>query len=150
MITNKEVIGALRNIAKAHDGFLRAEDVVEAARTDASPLHSYFTWEDTEAAQHWRLFEAQRLIRVVVAVIPGITKDPVRVFMSLKSDRTPIGGYRTSVEILSNAQMREQMVREALDDMQMFRERYRMLRELADVFASMRKAAKKLAKKKSA
>jgi len=144
-VTKPPVVAALRSLAEKHGGFLRAPDVVAAARPDSSPLHSYFTWDDSEAAQKYRLNEAARLIRVVVAVIPGLkTSDPVRVFLSLKNDRNPLGGYRTSISILSDPEMRAVLVEEALSDMALFRRRYERLSELAAVFAAMSGAKRKL------
>lgn len=46
-------------------GTLSPHDVVESARHEDSPLHSYFTWDDTEAAKRYRLYQASALIRKV-------------------------------------------------------------------------------------
>ncbi len=50
-------------------GRLTAEQVVEDARDPDSPLHGYFTWDDTEAANAHRLNEARALIRSVKVVV---------------------------------------------------------------------------------
>ncbi len=63
-ITNQaEIAEALRRIGKDDpDGLVRPEAVVEAARDEASPLHPYFEWDDTEAAHQYRLVQARKLI----------------------------------------------------------------------------------------
>lgn len=47
------------------NGRLAPADVVDAARDPTSPLHSHFTWDDSEAAEKYRLMQARTLIRTV-------------------------------------------------------------------------------------
>ena len=54
---------ALKAIAARDGGLLRPAAVVEAARDESSPLHGAFCWDDTKAAELYRLDQAQRLIR---------------------------------------------------------------------------------------
>jgi len=46
-------------------GRLTPEQVVEAARPAESALHACFTWNNSEAAERWRIEEARELIRSV-------------------------------------------------------------------------------------
>lgn len=55
----------LQRIADQHDGRLKPEWVVDAARPEDSPLHDYFTWDDTLAAEERRKDQARPLIRSV-------------------------------------------------------------------------------------
>lgn len=52
-------------------GPLTAKSVVDAARKDSSPLHECFTWDDSLAAERYRLAEAGELIRSVQVVYPS-------------------------------------------------------------------------------
>lgn len=81
---NDIVEKALRELARAKK-VLRPDDVVTAAQPEDSPLHAYFTWDDTEAAKKWRLEEARALIRSVrievtyennILRVPAYLKDP--------------------------------------------------------------------------
>jgi hypothetical protein len=65
----KAVEEALEALAAANDGRLEPEAVVEAARDRESPLHSYFTWSNREAADKRRLDEARELIRSFKLVV---------------------------------------------------------------------------------
>ena len=49
----------------SRDGVLTCEAVVREARAKSSPLHGYFTWDDSRAAERYRLIEAGRLIATV-------------------------------------------------------------------------------------
>ncbi len=146
-IRDTTVIEELKRLSKIHGGLLSPEVVVREAAEEKSPLHDYFTWDDDEAAQRWRIHEARRLINVCVEIIDdGKKNKEVNVFVSLKSDREE-GGYRTMVNVLSNASLRSELVSNALDEMEFFREKYKTLRELASVFAVMKKVEAKLRKK---
>jgi len=107
-------------------------------------LHNSFTWDESEAANKWRLHQARNLLRVTVEFVKTADgKLPMRVFCSLKSDREN-GGYRATVDIMSDSQMKNQLIEDALEDIAIFQKKYNGLRELADVLAAMRRAKKKL------
>ena len=47
------------------DGRLTPEAVVEAARSEDDPMHSYFEWDDAKAGEKYRVDQARTLIRSV-------------------------------------------------------------------------------------
>jgi hypothetical protein len=147
VVKNVEVINELERIAKARHGELRVQDVVEAARPAASPLHSWFNWDDTEAAHQWRLQQARQLIRVTIAYV-GDNEDsiPIRVFVSLTTDRynKDGGGYRVTTAVLSDAEHRQQLLDDAMAEMKRFRAKYNSLKELAEVFDAMTASERRL------
>lgn len=63
-VTVRAALAALEN-----DGRLVPEAVIEAASSPSSPLHRFFTWDDTEAAHEFRKQQARKLIRVVRVVV---------------------------------------------------------------------------------
>lgn len=129
----------LHELQRIHDGngILRPEDVVSAAAHAANPLHGCFEWDDTKAAYLHRLQCARHLILASVMTLPNV-KTSIRAFVSLKSDREmPGGGYRAMLSVLSHEEHRAQMLSDALDELKYFRAKYRMLNELAPVFAAM-------------
>lgn len=133
----------LRRIAQANGGILLPEQVVAAARPKASPLHSRFCWDDTKAAEQWRLWQARMLIRVTVNVMPE-TGEAERIWVSLKSDRDEATGYRAMVDVLSDDNMRAQLLEDALEDLEVFRQKYRRLRELAEVFSAITNTSRRV------
>lgn len=140
---SNKVISELRRIASANGGLLQPETVVERARSSSSPLHSKFQWEDSVAAHEYRIWQARQLIRVSVEVMASTGKIH-DVFVSLSPDRQrDSGGYRVMTEVLSNAEMRSQLLTDALDDLELFREKYRKLKELAVVFSAIKKVKKR-------
>lgn len=133
-INDPEIRAAIMAVKK--DDMISPEKVVEAARPKTSPLHDYFTWDDSYAAQQWRLEQARQLIRVVVDVIdmPDKTQREVRVFVSLPSDRHSEGGYRILSRVLNDEEKKEELLEDALRELIRFREKYDMLKELAGIF----------------
>ena len=136
------VVAELKRIAKANGGLLQPETVVEESRDEDSPLHSRFQWDDTVAGQQYRIWQARQLIRVTVEVLAG-TEETTEVFVSLTTDRErESGGYRTMVSVLSNNDMRSQLLEDAKNEMRLFENKYAKLTELAEVFSAMKKARK--------
>lgn len=136
---NPIVIQELNRIASENGGILRPEDVVNEAENKNSPLHDCFDWNDKSAAHAHRLEQARRLIRVIVNVIPSSDRQE-RVWVNLKNERNDEeGGYRTMVSVLSESDLRSQLLEQAMDDMEYFTEKYQHLQELSEVFSSMKK-----------
>lgn len=137
---NELIISELNRIASRNGGVLKPELVVEEARRPSSPLHSRFQWDDSVAAHEYRIFQARNLIRVVVHVLPNGNEETERVWVSLKQDQqNEGGGYRTLVSVLSDADLRKQLLEQAFEDLQYFEEKYSHLQELAEIFKAMKK-----------
>ena len=135
---NIKIEAALRAIAKRNGGRLVPEQVVESARPKSSPLHGRFTWDDGEAADKWRIHQARMLINVCVEVLgDGLSKSPV--FVSLSVDRGSGTGYRLTTTVMGDSEMRAQLLKDALSDLNTFQKKYQDLKELAEVFSALRK-----------
>ena len=138
---NVRIIQELHRIAKENNGLLSAEAVVEVASNPKSILHSRFEWDDDDAAHEYRLWQARQLISVAVEVLPG-TNQSVQTFVSLSTDRKGGKGYRTTVSVMSDADMRAQLLNDALHDLNTFQRKYSELRQLSEVFSAIRKVRK--------
>lgn len=138
--TDPAILSALHDLES--DGKLEPVAVVDAARAKTSPLHSCFTWDDSEAAEQFRLIEARKLIQVHVELLPGAS-DKSPVWVSLTPDRNEGGGYRPMVKVLSHADQRAILLADAMRELEYFRKKYGMLKELAAVFAAAKKIKKK-------
>lgn len=104
MSTKEDIAERLRQLEKSN-GRLEPEDVIKDARDPASPLHSYFEWNDAEAARQHRLIQARELIRSVK--IEVVVRDvPMNVVRYVRDD----GGYQNIVNVHSN----EERSREAV------------------------------------
>ena len=82
------------------DGRLNPEDVVEAAKNPNSSLHSYFTWDDTDAAASYRLQEARALIKRVKVNVVRTDETVVRVPSFIRSSEG--SGYQNIAVMIAN------------------------------------------------
>lgn len=120
------------------DGVLNPARVVEAAKPKSSPLHECFTWDDSLAAHQHRLWEARMLIRTRVTILEHETTE-TRVFVSLSTDRGSDGGYRELVAVLGDEDQTEQLLQDALEELEIFRAKYSKLKKLAGIFEALDK-----------
>ncbi len=133
---------------RKRNGRLLPADVVKAARPKTSPIHNEFEWDDGEAAERWRLHQARNLIAVCVVFV-GPDKRKVREYTSLTIDRHPKGGYVSTVDALRSPETRGVLLEDALAELEVIREKYGTLTELAAVFEAMDKVTAKGKRKKA-
>lgn len=131
----------LDEIMKVNGGFLDPAKVVKYAEDPNTALHTRFTWDDTAAAQQYRLWQARQVIRLEFQVVAGSNgaQREVRAFVSLVDGRRgdEDRGYRGIIEVLSDEDLRVKLLNEAKAEMNTFRRKYGLLSELAKVFAAM-------------
>lgn len=112
--------------------------VVEFARNPETALHSKFEWDDAEAAESYRLWQARQIISLELTIIQSGTKQiETRLFVSLSNDRKPEGGYRLITDVLNDPDLRKQLVYEALQEFNKIKIKYGHLKELATVFRAV-------------
>lgn len=115
------------------DGMLHAGQVVDWARDNpASALHGAFEWNDTRAANEYRLEQARGLIRLHIVV-----DDDGPTFVSLSFDRTRGGGYRTVADVVKSRDLSEILLRDALAELERVQKRYARVEALTAVWRAV-------------
>lgn len=66
----------LERIRGAHDDKLNPHDIVDESRDDDAILHPFFEWDDSVAAEEYRVGQARRLSRSVYIVTPSTATEP--------------------------------------------------------------------------
>ena len=128
----------LEAIRDANNGMISPEKVVEFARDPNTAMHAKFTWDNGRAAHEYRLWQARAMIRVQVAYLPQSPGTPVRAYVSLSTERnSETGGYRPIQFVLKTKPLRDQLLADALSELEAFRRKYSTLKALAPVFAAM-------------
>lgn len=125
----------LKEIRAMNGGTIPPRAVVNYARDPSTRLHSRFTWDDSEAAEQYRLWQARQVLRVYVNVEMPERKNPVRVrpIVSLPSDRKAGNGYRMLADVMENEDYRLEMLDMAKRELSAFRKKYKTLSELSEV-----------------
>lgn len=139
MIPNNIRLEVLRKIQRAAGGILRPADIVAHARNPESPLHGEFDWDDSEAAEKWRLEQAREIIRVTV-VHEERKEMTTRAFVSLARDRVDDGGYRYVPSLVRTPKGRQEVLEEALAELRIFARKYRHISALTGIFVEIEKA----------
>ena len=129
---------ALLAIANRDGGKITPAAVIAEARDESSVLHNSFTWDNTEAADKWRVYEAQKLIRECrVSVDRNGKKEQVIAFIGLSIDRddyAPKNPYRLASDVANCDDLCEVAVRDVLHQLKALKARYEHLKRLQSVW----------------
>lgn len=133
-------------LRKQFKGELTPKDVLDDARNDNSPLHSFFEWNDGEAAEAYRLQQARGLIRSVVAIYVDEEqqKPAVRVKAYVHINEPVAPHYREVGHAMSQKRTRDLVLQRAWREFQSWRRRYKDLKEFADLFEAADQVEMKL------
>jgi hypothetical protein len=124
-------------------GVLTADIVLEDAQDDDSPLHDGFEWDNTVAAERYRLEQARYLLRsVVVKDMEGYVDEEVRAFVVVKMDDA--NTYVSTQVALTDDEMRSKVLLQAHRDLDALERKYHELSELAEIFRNAKHDIKEL------
>ena len=137
-----QVVGeTLEELAK--DGDLTSAKFLDASRPKESPTHNLFEWNDSIAAERYRLQQATLAINSVeVQIINEATATVTSqaAFVNVVGKAPTKSGLFTPIEVaLSDENMRNTLLLNALNELKAFRRKYSQLSELADVFFEIKK-----------
>lgn len=114
-------------------GKLTAENLVDVSRPENAPLHKEFEWDDTIAGENWRHHQARNLINSLIVVAPETNSEVRKFFNIVVDDRK----YEAIETILRESDKREELLRNAVNELKAFERKYSTLSELSDVFAAI-------------
>lgn len=140
-----QVAGDCLEALRIHNnGHLTPRAVVDAARPEDSPLHPAFEWSDKKAAEAFREDQARYVLRQITVVIEnGDNPKPVRAFLNvIEGDESH---YTSRAVVLSDADLRKQVLHRAWLELRAFREKYREYEELATVHSAIDQTEETLA-----
>lgn len=143
---------ALQDISNKNNGELKPKIVVDEARNQSNPLHEYFDWDDTSAAEKHRLFQARNMINhITVEITYDNKKEDWKGWFSVDStpDEKTINKVYVNVErIISEPDLREQILMRAIEEADYWRQKYQKYNEFYAVCKSIERTKEKLKKTK--
>ena len=125
-------------LAKEHR--LTGRDLVEESRPEDAPLHRYFEWNDTKAAELYRERQGRDLIAHIVLVQEEKeeeSKEPVPVRVRAFHNVDETAEYHPIQRVLTNEDLHQKLLESARKDMIIFREKYKTLVELESVISAI-------------
>ena len=143
-----QVVGErLMSIYKKENKQLTPELVLEDAKKKSSPLHGCFEWDDTEAANKYRLSQAGDIIRSVSVTYKSADDKDVQVrgFVSIRVDENNVltnnffqknatSFYVSVKDAMTDDVLKKYTLDMALRDLKIFMEKYQGLGELSELF----------------
>lgn len=95
-------------------GILTPAVVLEEARAEDHPLHSRFDWDDSTAAEKYRLHQAGELIRSVrIEYLQGEKKVEAPAFVSIARKAVPAREYVPIESVANSEEIRAMALRDA-------------------------------------
>ena len=127
----------------AQSGELTSKRFLDVSRPETASTHSMFEWDDSVAAERYRLQQATVAINSVEVQIVNeatATVTSQAAFVNVVSKAPARTGSFTPIEVaLSDENMRNALLGNALNELKAFRRKYNQLSELADVFFEIKK-----------
>lgn len=127
----------IEKLKEKTSGKITADDVVTDARKISSPIHSAFEWDDSEAAEKYRLDQARYLLRSLILVeYKKEEKEPIKVraFVNIretKADDEVQSFYVSTYDAMRDPPSKAQVLSRALKELKEWRDRYNRFTEFA-------------------
>lgn len=108
------------------------QQILDKGRDESTELHKCFEWDDNEAAEKYRLYQARLVVRHLVFVRTEEQKQEkapeIRVFH--KTEMSEGSGYKPLVRIVKNEDEYQNMLKLAYAELHAIKVKYQNLQEL--------------------
>lgn len=133
-----DLVGREVEAEQREHGVCSPRALVERERPEQAPLHECFEWNDARAAEEYRVDQARALVRSLV-IIRGETSAPAYVHVTITDadDDEEREGYIDVLSAMRNPRQRQQVLMEALEQLNGMRQRYADFQELAPVWRAV-------------
>ena len=113
-----QVIGQTIEDLRDSKGHITPIEIVENAKNKKSPIHNFFEWEESKAAEQYRLQQARNLVNhiVEIVVIQGEEIEQ-RSFFSVNVENNG-KVYVTLKDAIENEDYREQLLNKAITQLE--------------------------------
>lgn len=130
----------LERISEEHNNELKPEYVVQDAQDESSPLHGVFEWDDSKAAQKFRLEQARHLMNHIrVEIVEEKVEAKLNAFVHVQKAEKAPRVYVPIHHCVLNDHAYQDLLNQAKEQMQTFVVTYAQIEELNGVKAEMLK-----------
>ena len=145
------VVGGVMEMLEERDGSATAESFLEVSRPEDSETHSLFEWDDSVAAEKYRLDQSRRTINDLRVVYVTSEKEEVKVTAFINtSEKNDKANYENVVQALSNEGKKEVILNRLRGELNAFVVRNQHIEELADLLEEQVIKLKQKKKERSA
>jgi hypothetical protein len=147
----------IARLTERNGGHLAPSDVVDDARPEGSPLHPAFEWDNGVAGEKFREEQARQMIRSIRVVHEHAGQEQsVLGYVHVELAETG-PAYVTTARAVSEADLQEQMIADALKSLEAWRHRHQhivalgpLLRAVANAIREMEQQAKRKKRRRPA
>lgn len=124
-------------------GAVTSQALLEVSRPEDAPTHNLFEWDDSVAAERYRLQQATVAINSIeITIVDESNGTAVQqaAFVNIVEKRVAKAGAFMPIEVaMSDDLMRDTMLRNAMNELKAFRKKYEQLSELTAIFDQIKK-----------
>lgn len=145
-----QVVGDTLKELEAKNSVVTPSAVVEVAKPKNAPLHSCFEWNDSKAAERFRLDQARLIIRSVevVRMLEGGKEERQLGFVSIAVNKPGSSAYMNTEGALRDERYSAKIIDDAKAQLLGWRRRYGHLAALVKEFAPIVEAIDKMDEEK--
>lgn len=164
-----EIVGEVFSEIEMRDGSVTSESFLDASRSEDSPTHSIFEWDDSIAAERYRLQQSKTIIsQLQIEVVIDDSVDSVKELEVQIEDApeesirkvpayvnvNPYGRFGSSnhtkasyvnlEKVMSDEDMRKTVLENVLNELSVYQRKYFMYQELEEIFDAISSVKKKM------
>jgi len=121
----KKVLDAIRK----RDGVIRPEALVRDAEAKKHPMHHEFEWDNRKSGHYWRVHQARNIINSIVVDVMDIGMQAYEVVVPVQNGERK--GYYPIQEIMSDNDLRGQVIKKAVSFIKHWQAKYASYKELS-------------------
>lgn len=113
-------------------GEVTSDIFLDSARSESSEMHKLFEWDDTKAAENWRLQQARTIISSIRVTTVTEDTEPIitRAYVQYEAKKS---GYVSIQKAMEDEDKRDSVLEQARKELSWFAEKYKSLEELSAV-----------------
>ena len=117
---------------------VKPEQVIKKAKNPKSELHKCFDWDDSSAANKYRLYQARLVINHLIVVTREAGNDerePVQFRVMMKNENSKDSSYKQTLVMIRDEDEYKKLLDQAYRELHSFKQKYQCLSELAEIIA---------------
>ena len=138
-----DVVGKVMEEIEARDGEVTKEAFLEASRPEDSPTHKCFEWDDSVAAEKYRLNQAYHVILDLEVSVEEKTSPSPAFVNVIQKTSSESAKYKSLAVAMSDDEMRINVIRNALAEFKSVEKKYDHLMELSGIFTAIDSAERR-------
>lgn len=136
-----ETAGKVLEAIEERDGAVTAESFLNESRPEDSPTHGCFEWNDSIAAEKYRLHQSQRaILDLVVEIKTEDEKIKKPAFVNVNSGG--VASYNNVIYAFSVEESKNNVLANAFRELEAFKKKYSSLTEMEGVIEAIEQAEK--------